>query len=37
MLKNNNNPENGFITMIVAMLVVLGVVLFIAYSRVTGS
>jgi heme/copper-type cytochrome/quinol oxidase subunit 2 len=36
MLKNKNNNKNsdGFITMIVMMLIILGVVIYLAYSNV---
>jgi flagellar biogenesis protein FliO len=39
MLKNNkqNKNEQGFITMIVMMLIILGVVIFLAYKRVSGA
>jgi hypothetical protein len=41
MLKNTKKLENkdlqqGFITMIVMMLVILGVVIYVAYKRVSG-
>ena len=40
MLKNNkkvDQKEQGFITMIVMMLVILGVVVFLAYQRVSNG
>jgi Tfp pilus assembly protein PilX len=39
MLKNNKNvkqPEQGFITMIVMMVLILGAVIYLAYTRVVG-
>lgn len=32
-----NSHENGFITMIVMMLLILGAVIFLAYKRVSGA
>jgi F0F1-type ATP synthase membrane subunit b/b' len=36
MHKNNKGLENGFITMIVMMVLILGFVIYMAYKRVAG-
>lgn len=33
---SDNNPQSGFITMIVMMLIILGVVIFFAYKNVVN-
>jgi hypothetical protein len=35
-MNKNTQPEGGFVTMIVMMLVVIGIVVFLAYSRVSN-
>jgi hypothetical protein len=37
MLNKNNGSENGFVTMIILMLIILGVVVFLAYKNVINN